>query len=132
MADIDAHTVNEEKYYASTRVGDFELSIDAAGQNGPTANETLVAAYASCYVAAFRAGAQREHDIDVGRVEIAVEADLDGDDDLTAIRFDIEVEADLDDDESTALVETGEEICHVHSALREGLHADIEVTGGAF
>jgi organic hydroperoxide reductase OsmC/OhrA len=92
----------------------------------------LVADYASCYSFAFRAGAQREHDLELGRIETEAEADLDDDDDLESISFTVHVEADLDDDQADELVALGEEICHVHAALREGLHADIDVESGAF
>lgn len=132
MVDIEAHTINEEQYFASTRVDDFELSLDATGQDGPTPNETLTAAYASCYAAAFRAGGQRAHDVDVGRLEIEAEADLDEDDDLTDVSFTLYVEADLDDDQAEAMVETGDEICHVHAAVREALRADVTVVADAF
>jgi uncharacterized OsmC-like protein len=132
MADIESHTVNEEQYFASSRVGDFELSIDSTGEDGPTPNETLVAAYASCYTAAFRAGGQRVHDVDVGRLEIEAEASLDEDDDLADIAFTLHVEADLDDELAEAMVETGDDICHVHAAVREGLHADVDVVADAF
>ena len=132
MADIETHTVNEEKFAASSRAGDFELSIDATGEEGPTPNEVLVADYASCYSFAVRAGAQRELDIDLGRIETEAEANLDDDDDLTDIAFTIHVEADLDDEQADQLVELGDDICHVHSAVREGLHADVDVNRNAF
>jgi uncharacterized OsmC-like protein len=134
MADIESHTVNEEKFYASSRVGDFELSIDATGNQGPTPNEVLLADYASCYTFAFRAGAQREHDLDLGRIETAAEADIDDEDDLEdgSVAFTLHVEANLDDEQVDALVELGEEICHVHAAVHDGMHADIDVVPDAF
>jgi len=132
MADIEATAKNDEKFFATSRVGDFELSIDSTGEDGPTPNETLVAAYASCYTAAFRAGGQRVHDVDVGRLEIEAEASLDEDDDLADIAFTLHVEADLDDELAGAMVETGDDICHVHAAVREGLHADVDVVADAF
>lgn len=132
MADIESHTVNEEKFFASTRVGDFELGIDATGEDGPTPNETLLSAYASCYAAAFRAGGQRVHDVDVGRLEIEAEADLDGDDDLADVRFTLYVEAELDDEQAEAMVDSANDICHIHSAVHEGLHVDVEVVADAF
>ena len=58
-----------------------------------------------------------------------VAADLDEDDDLEAIDLDLAVEAGLGDD-AEDIVELGEEICHVHSALVEELHADISVESG--
>ena len=132
MADIESHTVNEEKFFATSRVGDFELSIDSTGNDGPTPNETLVAAYAACYTAAFRAGGQREHDVDVGRLEIDAEADVDDDDDITAIRFTLRVEADLDDDQVDAMIESADDICHIHAAVTEGIEADVDVVSNAF
>jgi adenine-specific DNA methylase len=66
---------------------------------------------------------------DIGVIEIDVEADLDEDDDVDAIRFDLSVETDLGDDEQE-IVELGEEICHVHDALRDELHADISIESG--
>ena len=97
MADIETTTVNEEKFHALSRAGDFELSIDATGAEGPTPNEVLVADYASCFTFACRAGAQRELDLELGKVETEAEADRNEDDDLTAISFHMHVEADLDD-----------------------------------
>lgn len=132
MADIQTTTVNEEKFHALSRAGDFELSIDATQNDGPSPNEVLVADYASCFSFACRAGADRRLDLDLGKVEIEAEGDLDDSDDLTAIRFHVQVEADLDDEQADEVVDLGEEICHVHAAVREELHADIDVSTGAF
>lgn len=132
MADIETTTVNEAKYHALSRAGDFELSIDATKNEGPSPNEVLVADYASCFSFACRAGANRQLDIDLGKVETEAEGDLDENDDLTAIRFQMYVEADLDDDEVEQVLDLGRQICHVHSALREELYADIEVEPNAF
>lgn len=131
MTDILIESTSEEGFTTSSIVGDFELTLDATGEDGPDTNATLVATYASCFVPAFRVGArQRDYD-DVGRIEIESEADLDDDDDLSAIRFTIKVEEDLGDDVDE-IVERAEDICHVHSALREGLHAEITVEDDAF
>ncbi|PSQ55798.1 hypothetical protein BRD12_00320, partial [Halobacteriales archaeon SW_12_67_38] len=100
-------------------------------EEGPNPNATLVADYASCYIPAFRVGAQQRDYDDLGKIEIDAEGDLNDDDDLEAIRFDIRVEADIEGDKDE-LVERGEDICHVHSALREELHADISIDGNAF
>ena len=66
MADLESHTVNEGGFAATSRVGNYELSIDATKEEGPSPNEVLLADYASCYTFAFRAGAMREHDIELG------------------------------------------------------------------
>lgn len=133
MADVESHTVNDGGFHATSRVGNYELSIDATKEEGPSPNEVLLADYASCYTFAFRAGAQREHDLDLGKIETDATADLDEDDDLVdgSVSFELHVEADLDDEQIEALTELGEEICHVHAALHEGMHADITVTPGA-
>ncbi|MFB6118966.1 OsmC family protein [Halosegnis sp.] len=133
MADVESNTVNESGFHATSRVGNYELSIDATKEEGPSPNEVLLADYASCYTFAFRAGAKREHDIDLGRIETEAEANLNDDDDIVdgSVRFHLQVEADLDDDEVEELVELGEEICHVHAALHEGMYAEIDVTPNA-
>jgi uncharacterized OsmC-like protein len=131
MTDIIIDSTSEEGFTTSSIVGDFELTIDATGEDGPDPNATLVATYASCFVPAFRVGAQqRDHD-DLGRIEVESEADLDDDDDLAAIRFTIKVAADLGD-EVDEIVSRAEDICHVHSALLEELHAEVTVEDDAF
>lgn len=134
MADIESHTVNEDGFAASSRVGNYELSIDATKEEGPSPNEVLVANYASCWSFAFRAGAQREHDLDLGRIETEATADLDEDDDLAdgSIAFHVRVAADVEEDLVEELIELGNEICHVHAAVREELHPDVEVATDAF
>jgi uncharacterized OsmC-like protein len=133
MPDIESRTVNEEKFYASSRVGDFELSIDAMGEQGPSPNEVLLADYASCYTFAFRAGAMREHDLELGGIITEASADLDDEDDLAdgSVAFTLHVEDKLDDEQVESLVELGEDICHVHAALHDGMYADISVVAGA-
>lgn len=132
MSDIETTTVSEEGFACTSQVGDFDMAIDATDEAGPNPNAALVATYASCFLPAFRVGGQQRGEDDLGKIQIDSSADLDDDDDLTAIRFDIHVEADLSDDEFDEIVERAEGICHVHSALREELHADITVHGGAF
>ena len=131
MADIEVSSTSEDGYVTNSRVGSFELTVDATEEEGPNPNQTLVADYASCYIPAFRVGGQQRDYDDLGRIEIDAEADIDDDEDLEAIRFDMRVGADIEGDEDE-LVERGEDICHVHAALREGLHADISVEGDAF
>jgi len=132
MADIDSVTTSEEGFSCVSRVGEFELTVDATGEEGPTAQQVLVADYASCYLPAFRVAAQRMGHDDIGRVQIEAEGDLDEDDDVEAVRFVIHVEADIDDGEFDGLVERANEICHVHDALREELHAEVDVYADQF
>jgi len=88
-----------------------------------------VADYVSCYIPALRVAAGQYDYDDIGNVEVEVAADVDEDDDLETIAFDVEVEADLGNDEQD-IVELGEEICHVHSALIEELHAEVSIESG--
>ncbi|MFB6090183.1 MAG: OsmC family protein [Halobellus sp.] len=132
MSDIETSTVSEEGFAATSQVGEFELTIDATDEQGPNPNAALVATYASCYLPAFRVGAQQRGHDDLGKIQIDADADLDDDDDLAAIRFDVYVGADLDDEELAEIVDRAKDICHVQSALREGLRAEISAHGDAF
>lgn len=131
MTDIESTTTNDAGFHALSRVGDFELSIDATTEEGPSPNEVLVANYASCYTFAFRAGAQRNDYDDLGKIQTDASADLDEDDDLVSISFDMHVESDLDEDEQGELKELADGICHVHDALKEELYADVSIHPGA-
>ncbi|MFD1515521.1 OsmC family protein [Halomarina rubra] len=132
MADVEATTTSEEGYTSVSRVGDYELTVDATGEDGPSPNQVLAANYASCFIPAFRVGGNKEGHDDLGKITVEVEADLNGDDDLDAVRFVMHVEADLSDEEFDAIVERAEDICHVHDSLKESLHAEITVHGGQF
>jgi len=130
MTDIDVVSRSTEGYATTSYIGDWELTIDAANQQGPNPNAVLAANYASCFLPAFRAGAEQEGFDDLGTVEIIVHAALDENDDMASISFDIAVEASLGDAVND-VVERARDICHVHSALREELHADISVEDDA-
>lgn len=129
MTDIETSSVSTEGYATRSEVGEWELTIDATDQEGPNPNAVLVADYASCFIPAFRVGASQEGFDDIGTVSIDASAELDDGDDLAAISFDLEVEASLDD-ALEDVVDRAEDICHVHDALRENLHADITVSDG--
>ncbi|WP_136588974.1 OsmC family protein [Salinigranum halophilum] len=131
MGDIQTHTLSTDGFATKSQVGDYTLDIDATNETGPNPNEVLVADYAACFLPAFRVGAQQVGHDDLGKVQIDAEADLDDGDDLSAIRFDIYVEADLDDETLADITERAEGICHVHTALRDDLAAEITVHGGA-
>jgi len=130
MADIEVTSTSTEGFATASRIGDWELTIDATGEEGPDPNQVLAADYASCFIPAFRVGANKEGFEDLGTVEIDVAADLDDDDDLASVAFDIHVEESLGDSVDD-VVARAEDICHVHAALREGLHADITVNDDA-
>ena len=129
MADIEVTSSCAEGYAVDSDIdGDWDLVVDAANDEGPTAQQVLAANYASCYVPALRvAGQQRGYD-DLGAIEVAVDAALDEDDDLAGVAFDVSVEADVSGDEAE-LVERGKDICHVESALQDDLSADVTLNG---
>lgn len=129
MPDIELTSICEEGYATTNIIGDWELAIDAAEKAGPNPNQALVATYASCFIPAFRVGANKEGFDDVGQIEVDVGADLDEEDDLEYISFDLHVEESLGDS-VTDVVERAEDICHVHAALREELEADVSVEDG--
>jgi len=99
-------------------------------ETGPNPNAVLVADYASCFLPAVRMGAQQNGYDDLGEMEIEATATVDDHDDLQSIEFTLKVESAVDDPDE--LVALGEELCHVHAALREGLAADVTVVDGAF
>lgn len=126
MPDIEVTSRSEEGYAVTGVVSDWELTTDATGETGPTPNQVLAADYAACFIPAFRVAANKLGHDDIGVVEVDVGVDLDEDDDLEAVSFDIQVEAALGNDVEET-VDRAEDICHVHSALREELHADVTV-----
>lgn len=129
MADIEITSTCEEGYVTNSVIGEWELTVDATGQEAPDPNSVLAADYASCFIPAFRVGANKEGFDDIGTVEISVSAELDDQDDLESIAFEIAVEESLGDAVDD-VVARGEDICHVHSAVREELQADISVEDG--
>ncbi len=126
MPDIEVTSRSDEGYAVTGIAGDWELTTDATGETGPTPNQVLAADYAACFVPAFRVAANEFGHDDIGVVEVDVGVDLDEDDDLEYVSFDIQVEAGLDNDVEE-VVGRAEDVCHVHSALREELHADVTV-----
>ncbi|MDS0221104.1 OsmC family protein [Haloarcula sp. S1AR25-5A] len=130
MADIEVESTCEEGYTVESVInGEWELIVDALSENGPSPNEVLAADYASCYIPALRVAADKYGHEDIGAVDVEVAAGLDEDDDLEYIDFHIEVEESLADEEQD-IVELAEDICHVHSALQDELHADISIESG--
>lgn len=124
-------TVSEEGFSARNEIRDFEVEIDAEGEEAPDTLESLLAAYGSCYVPALRVGGQQRGVEDLGRVEIDVSGELNDDDKLESVRFDIRVEADVDDETGEEVIERAFELCKVHDALKESLHAETSFEGGA-
>ncbi|WP_129116749.1 OsmC family protein [Halegenticoccus tardaugens] len=124
-------TVSEEGFSTTNQIRDFETSIDATGEDAPDTLESLLAAYASCYVPALRVGGQQRGVDDLGRIEIDASGELNDDDKLESVAFDIAVEADVDDEQGEKIIERAFELCKVHDALKDSLHADATIEGGS-
>ncbi|WP_254769014.1 OsmC family protein [Salinilacihabitans rarus] len=124
-------TVSEEGFSTTNDVREFTVDIDATGEEAPDTLESLLAAYGSCYVPALRVGGQQRGVEDLGRIEIDVSGALNDDDKLESIDFDIRVEADVDDETGEAILERAFELCKVHDALKESLHAEPSFEGNA-
>ena len=127
----EVHSVSEEGYTTTSSIRDFEVTVDATGEDAPDTLEMLLADYAACFVPALRVAGEQRDVGDLGRVEIDVSGDLNDDDKLDAIAFDIAVEADIGD-KGDAVLERAFALCKVHDALKESLHADATIEGEAF
>ncbi|MFO7834206.1 MAG: OsmC family protein [Halohasta sp.] len=130
MNEFSLTTSNPDGYDTESVIGDFALAIDPMDETGPNPNAVLVADYASCFLPAVRMGAQQNGYDDLGEMAIEAAAAVDDHADLQSIEFTLKVEAAVDDPDE--LVALGEELCHVHAALREGLAADVTVADEAF
>ncbi|QSG07939.1 OsmC family protein [Halapricum desulfuricans] len=129
MSDISLTTTNTSGFDTESVIGGFAVGIDPMTETGPDPNSVLVADYAACFLPAVRMGA-RKSGYDLGKMEIEAEADLTDEDNLESISFTLKVEGNVENPEE--LVELGEQFCHVHTALREELHADVTVETEAF
>ncbi|WP_135826309.1 OsmC family protein [Halorussus ruber] len=125
-------TVSDEGYTSDNEVRDFEMTIDATGEEGPDTLESLLAAYGSCYVPALRVGAEQRDVGDLGRIEIDATGDLNDDDKLQAVQFTVRTEAEMTDEEADEVVTRANQLCKVHDALKAEIEASVAVESGAF
>ncbi|WP_227373642.1 OsmC family protein [Haladaptatus halobius] len=125
-------TTSEEGYSMENDVREFSVSIDATGEDAPDTIESLLAAYGSCYVPALRVGGEQRGAGDLGKIEIDVNGETNDDGKLQSVAFDIRWEADTDDETAQQVIERAFELCKVHDALKDSLHADTSVETGAF
>lgn len=125
-------STSDDGYVSTNDVRDFELTIDAGGEETPDTIETLLADYAACYVPALRVGGKQRGVDDLGKIENAVTGEVNDDGKLTSITFEIKVEAALDDETGQQVLDRAFELCKVHDALKDELHADSTIQGDAF
>lgn len=125
---LSVTTRSDDGFESTSAIRAFSTEIDPAGEDAPDTLESLLAAYAACYIPALRVTAQRRELGDLGVVEIDVEGELD-DGKLDSIAFDITTDADLQPDDADRLVSGANDLCKVHAALRPGLYARITIDG---
>jgi uncharacterized OsmC-like protein len=125
-------TVSDEGYKSDNDVRDFEMTIDATGEDGPDTLESLLAAYGSCYVPALRVGAEQRDVGDLGRIEIDATGDLNDDDKLKAVQFTVKTEAEMTDEQADEVVTRANQLCKVHDALKAEIEANVTIESGAF
>lgn len=125
-------TISREGYASENDIRDFDVTIDATGEEGPDTLEALLAAYGSCYVPALRVGAEQRDVGDLGRIEIDVNGDLNDDDKLDAIDFTVRTEAAVDDEQAEKVIDRADQLCKVGDAVKDSLKAEVEIQGDAF
>ncbi|MFW5939037.1 MAG: OsmC family protein [Halolamina sp.] len=125
-------TVSEEGYESTTQIRDFSVDIDPGGESTPDTLESLLAAYGACYVPALRVGAQQRDVGDLGEIELSITGELNDDDKLDSVHFDIAVGADVSAEEGQAAIDRAFDLCKVHDALKDSLHAETTFDGDAF
>ena len=125
-------TISEEGFTATNEIRDFETTIDSGGEEGPDTLETLLAAYAACYGPALRVGGRQRDVEDLGRIEIDSTGELNDDDKLDSVHFEVRVEGDVDEEDGQRVIDRAFELCKVHDALKESLHAETSFEGNAF
>lgn len=123
-------TVSSEGFTASTEIRDFDLDLDATGDEAPDTLEALLATYGACYVPALRVGGQQNGVEDLGHVEIDITGELNDDDKLASVHFDVRLEEDVDDSTIQDIVDRADALCKVRDALKSDLHASVEVEAG--
>lgn len=124
------HTTSEDGFVSTTEAGDETLTIDGgASGEAPDTLETLLAAYAACYVPALRVGAEQRGADPLGAIEIEATGDLNESDKLEAVSFDITVDRDLTQEKAEDVIQRANQLCKVHDALKDSLNASVTING---
>ncbi|QZA88320.1 OsmC family protein [Salinarchaeum sp. IM2453] len=114
-------------FNSEVSIRDFSLSVDATGSDSPDTLETTLAAYAACYIPALRVAADQHEIGELGEIELTADGETDEDGFLSIITFVVDVEKTLSDEERDQLIAKADELCKVHDALKQSLHATIEI-----
>ncbi|QKY21514.1 OsmC family protein [Halolamina sp. CBA1230] len=125
-------TVSEDGYDSTTEIRDFSVDIDPGGESAPDTLESLLASYGACYVPALRVGAKQRDVGELGKIELSITGELNDDDKLDSIHFDVAVGADVTEEEGEEAIDRAFDLCKVHDALKESLHAETTFEGDAF
>lgn len=126
---LEVTTRSDEGFASTSTIRSFSVEIDPAGEDAPDTLESLLAAYAACYVPAVRVGADRADAGDLGTVEIDVSGELNEDDKLAAVSFDISTSAGLEADTADAVITRANRLCKVHDAVKADLKAAVTIDG---
>lgn len=120
-------SISQSGYATENRFDDHTVTVDSREETGPNPTATLLGAYASCYVVGLRIAAADRGYPDLGRIEIDVTGHRDADRELEAIEFELALEADIPHDDAQAIADRALETCHVGTALRDDLAADVTI-----
>lgn len=126
----EVRTVSEEDSTSMTAIREYSVAIDPTRESAPDTIESLLGAYAACFMPALRVASEQRGVGDLGEIVIETRGDLDGDGKLTDTTFEITTEADLTEAEQSQVVERAFELCKVHAAMRHDLRADVTFVEG--
>ncbi|WP_158056751.1 OsmC family protein [Halorussus halophilus] len=124
-------TTSDEGFSAENQIRDFNIDIDATGEDAPDTLEVLLATYGSCYVPALRVGAEQRDVGDLGKIEIDVDGSLNDDDKLKSVSFTVKTATEMTDEQAEKVVTRANQLCKVHDALKAELEADVSVESGS-
>lgn len=126
---ITVSTRSTEGFESTSTIRAFALDIDPTGEGAPDTLESLLSAYAACYIPALRVGAERADVSELGTIEIEAEGDTNDDGKLESITFTVTTDTGLDADDANATVARANALCKVHDALKGELHATVTIDG---
>lgn len=126
---LSVTTTSSEGFASTGTIRSFTVDIDPAGEAAPDTLESLLAAYAACYMPALRVGAKQRDHGDLGEIVIEVTGTLNDDDKLEAVAFDISVDAEVTPEMAESIIGRANELCKVHAALRPEVRASVTFAG---
>ncbi|MFB6266670.1 MAG: OsmC family protein [Halodesulfurarchaeum sp.] len=120
-------SISRAGFATENHIGEHTITVDSREERGPNPTATLLASYASCFVVGLRIAASEEGFDDLGTVQIDVTGTRDDSNDLDGVAFDLAIEHYPGDEAADEVVDRALRTCHVGTALREELEADVTV-----